>query len=379
MRHGGRGHEIHPPDLGGIHRELACQLVHHPLEEEGGLGVSRAAVGTRRGAVGEDTHHLSRDVRDVVRARDSVPRVDRGHARPHADRIGTDVGEEPRAEAGDAAVAPGRDLGVLDLVAPVRGGEEAFAAPLRPGAGAARAHRQKGADHVLGVKAELGPEPSADVGGDEPQLVERQAKACAEGPRVGVGELARRVVDQPARRGVELGQHDAALERRGGDPVVGQTPSNDDLGLGKGALDVAPLAAELVADVVGQGVVKLGSTRLDGRLLFGDRGEHLVGDRDCRQRVLRRVGALGRDCRDRLADVPGTVAGQDRMQRDRDHAGGLPIAGEIADARQVVGRKDGHDARHRARRGGADREDPGVGVGRAQYLDAQGVGRRDQV
>jgi hypothetical protein len=49
-----------------------------------------------------------------------------------------------------------------------------------PIAGAARAHGEQGAQHVLGVEAELAAEPAADVGSNEPQLVQRQSEAFAQ-------------------------------------------------------------------------------------------------------------------------------------------------------------------------------------------------------
>ena len=140
MGHGGGGHEIHPPHLGGIASEFSGEIVHHPLDQEGGLGMAGAAVRPGRGAVGVDADHLGFDVRNAIRASDGNPGVDRRHARPHAQRIRSDISDEAGAEAEDTAVAPGCEFGVLDLVASMCGREETLAPPFGPGAGAARAH-----------------------------------------------------------------------------------------------------------------------------------------------------------------------------------------------------------------------------------------------
>src|SRR5262249_32912544 len=93
--------------------------------------------------------------------------------------------------------------GILDLVAAVGGCQEAFTAAFLPGAGAAGAHGEQCAQHVLGVEAELAAKPAADVGSNEPQLVQRQSEAFAERSGMDVGQLTRRVMRELATAGIE--------------------------------------------------------------------------------------------------------------------------------------------------------------------------------
>ena len=61
------------------------------------------------------------------------------------------------------------------------------------------------------------------------------------------------------------------------------------------------------------------------------------------------------------------------------HTRSHPVAGQVADVRQVIRREYAHDARQRADCRGIDGKDPRVGVRRTQQLDTQGPGGRDQV
>src|SRR5262249_1958707 len=107
-------------------------------------------------------------------------------------------------QADDPAVAPGREFDKLDLIASMRGREKAFAPSFGPGTRATGAHRQERANDVLSIKTELGPKSSTDVGSYKPQLVKRQREALAQGSGMCVRQLARRVMRQAARTGIEI-------------------------------------------------------------------------------------------------------------------------------------------------------------------------------
>jgi hypothetical protein len=67
------------------------------------------------------------------------------------------------------------------------------------------------------------------------------------------------------------------------------------------------------------------------------------------------------------------------MQGSRFHTRHDPIAGQITDALKIIGSEDGCDAGQRADIRRVDRNEPGMGVRRAQDFDAQRSGLRDQV
>src|SRR5262249_32827 len=56
-----------------------------------------------------------------------------------------------------------------------------------------------------------------------------------------------------------------------------------------------------------------------------------------------------------------------------------PVARQVADVGQIIGREHGYDTWPCARFARVDRQNPRVGVGRAQHRDAQGFRSSDEV
>jgi hypothetical protein len=261
----------------------------------------------------------------------------------------------------------------------VRGREKTLAPTFCPGARAAGAHREQRADDVLGIETELGPESAPNVRSDEPQLVEWKPDASAEQSGMGVRQLARRVVGQPSRSDVEIRQHDSTLERCGGDTAVGETPADNDVGLGERATCISAAPVKSEGHIVRHRIVQEGRALLDGCLLVGDGRQLVVSNSDPGQRVVRRVRRFGGHRRDRLPGVPNPISRQDRMQRHHIHARSHPLAGQVANIHDLVGREHVHHALQRTGVGGVDGDNPGVGMWRTQHLDTQSPGGRDQV
>ena len=125
-----------------------------------------------------------------------------------------------------------------------------------------------------------------------------------------------------------------------------------------------------VADDVGSRVVAVavphrGPVRMERLLLeralhVDDRLELFVLDDDRLERAARLLGMLGRDDRDRLADVAHAVDRQDGLVRELEAV--RLAAGDVR-----VG-KDGVDARLREGRGDVERHDPRVGPRAAQRV-----------
>jgi hypothetical protein len=126
-------------------------------------------------------------------------------------------------------------------------------------------------------------------------------------------------------------------------------------------------------------VVKARRALRNSRFLIDDGREVLVSNRDRRQRVLGRVRRLRCHHRDWLPGIPNAISRQDWMLGHHIHTGSNPVARQVADVCQLVGREYVHYARQRADCRGVDFKYARVGVGRTQHLDTQGPGGRDQV
>src|SRR5262245_15126736 len=132
-----------------------------------------ATVGTGRRAVGVDPDHLGFDILNAIEARSRKSGVDCGHAGSHTERISSNIGNGSRSERAYLTATPGREFGILDLIAPMRGREKTLGSSFHPGAGPAGAHGQERANDVFRVKTELGPKCPADIRSEGPQLGER--------------------------------------------------------------------------------------------------------------------------------------------------------------------------------------------------------------
>src|SRR5262245_6320453 len=151
-------------------------------------------VGTGRHAVRVDTDHLSIDVGDVVRARTRNARVGWRHSGPRPESGRSDVSEATCAEPDIPSVATSRELHVLNVIAPMRRREETLAPAREPGTGTARADRQQCTEDVFRIKTELRTKSATDVWSDEPEFMQRKAKAVGQGASVRMRQLTGRVV-----------------------------------------------------------------------------------------------------------------------------------------------------------------------------------------
>ncbi len=163
--------EVLPPQLGGIEPQFACPDLDQPLDHEGRFRPARAPIGVDRHRIGVDGVDLAVDVRDIVLARQQR-RVKIGRHRGREGRhIGAEIGDGLGLERRDPAVGVERHLGVGDVVAPMRVGEERLGAIGHPFhrppdlLGGPQAH------DLLGIDEDLRAEAAADVGRDHPQLV----------------------------------------------------------------------------------------------------------------------------------------------------------------------------------------------------------------
>ena len=231
--------------------------------------------------------------------------------------VGPLVEEEPVAEAEDLAVAGGRDLDVVELLARVGGALEVLAPGLDPLEGAAEPLGDEGDEEVLRVDRALGAEAAADVGRRHPDPVGRFAQRLGEDALEPVRDL-RRAPDGEAAARVGNGEHAPRLERHPRAALDADPPAHDHGRGGEGALDVADRDPELDRHVVAEIGVDHGRRSREAALDVGDGGERLPVDLDKVARVLGEVAVRGHDDRDGLADVPDGPGGERVLRRRLD-------------------------------------------------------------
>ena len=360
-----------------IDAELARTDLDQPLDHEGRFRPPGAAIRIDRHGVGVDRIDLAIDVRDAVLARQQG-RVEIGrHRRREGRHVGAEIGDGLRAQAGDLAFGVERHLGMGDVVAAVRVGEEGFGAIRIPLHRPVHLARRPEADDLFRIDEDLRAEAAADVRRDHAQLVlRRHADEGRDHEARDVRVLRRVPQRQRVVAGIVIGERGARLDRVRHQAVVDDVELGDVLGarerrLGRLLVAEMPLVDRVVRrDVMDQ----RRALRLRLRRI-GDRGQHLVIDVDLLARVLRLRQGLGDHDRDRVADVVRLVAGDRRMRRHLHRRAVLrrdrPAADQIAD---LVGREIGagqhrDDAGHAFRFGAVDLLDLRVRVRRADEID----------
>ena len=158
-------------NFAGSMPELARRHLDEALDDEGGLRPAGTAIGVDRSGVGVDRVDLGIDRRDVVLA-GQQRRVEVGrHGRREGRHVGAEIGDGVHPQAGDLAVLVDGELGMGDVVAAMRVGQEGLGAVARPLDRPADALGRPDADRLLGIDEDLGAEAAADVGRDDAQLV----------------------------------------------------------------------------------------------------------------------------------------------------------------------------------------------------------------
>ena len=362
VRLGERLDQVDPSNLGGVLADLQGEQVHRPLDRRRGLRPPGAAVGDGWRGVGHDGRRAALDVRDRVHARRHRSGHERGEDR-------ADLGERTRvldheeSVVGDLAVARATDRDVLDLGPAVAEGHHRLAARLLPAHRAAEPLAQLAEHDLLGVGADLGAEPAADVGREHAHLVGLQL--VADGERVldalcvlGGSPLVKPTVDPRRRR-------PADLERARRHPLVDEAGGDGDLAVGEElfAGHVRHAEGGRVEHRVAAGLLVEVHRRRQGFLRVDDGVEHVVVDEHDVGGVCGLLAGLGDDGDDGLADVADLAAGE--------HGAG---DGRVERRRrrlepEVLGREHAEHAGHAGGLAGVDRGDRAVGDGRSGVGD----------
>ena len=376
---------VAPADLDRVLAELGGQLVHQPLDGEGGLGTAGAAVGVGPGLVGQ--HRLA--VEAV--ARELVDRVEHeGTEHRHATADDRDVGAEVREqldlEAGDGAVLLGRQRELLPLVAAVVGGHQRLAAGLGELHRATEPASHREGDHLLRGLLQLPAEAATHVGGDHADLRLRDPGGGGDGEAQDVRHLGGR----PDGDLLPGGVHDdgAGLHERGDQPLLAVLALQDDAVaacLVDGGLDVAAGAGvggvEAPERRLVGAQVRVGQHGVLGGLLEVEGGRQLVVLHvDELGGVARLGGAAGHDDRHDLTGE-GDPVGRHRQVRRGDlvlgdrpgvDAGALRLA-------EVGAGEDVDDVGGALGLAGVDRDDLRVGERAADHRQVQHPRERDVV
>ena len=250
-------------------------------------------------------------------------------------------------------------------------GHEGFAAVRRPFDRSAELLRGPGDDGLFGIVINLGAEPAADVGGDDPNLVLRHlqdigAHQQPDDMRILAGGVERVF----AVRAVIIADRRARLQRVRDQPVVGDVDLRNILGLGEGLVAGCPVAQFPVVAEVALGIAPNlrcgGGHGLPGR---GASRQGLIVDDDLFGRVARLVAGFRDHHGDLIADMTDGIGHQNGMRRF-DHriavaVRDLPAAGQSAETgrRDVRASEDRNHASCRSGGLGVDALDIGMGMG----------------
>ncbi len=123
-------------------------------------------------------------------------------------------------QADDCAVVLGRDLDIVDHVAPVHGVHQVLLPALDPLDRAARHHGHVGHDEIFGQDIQLGAEAAAHVRRDHAHVIFGDAEHLGYVVLGEVGRLSARPDGQLVHRLVVLGDDAARLDGDGGEPLV---------------------------------------------------------------------------------------------------------------------------------------------------------------
>ncbi len=297
----GVGHGLWPdqvaaPDLDRVEVDLDGEAVDEAFEG-GDLGTPTGPpVGRGRRSVGQHRDRPEVDLGDVVAAVGHLDRVAGGQVDPD-ERVGTGILHQLDVEVVESA-GPVAGQGHGDALAPtLRRRGEVFRTGLVPADGTTEPLGQDGDEELLGRAAGLAPEPAADRGCDDHDLLGRQPEDLGQSGPEGMGGLGcgpdpePTMVDDggdgPGLDGgrelarVPLGQRDphriAVRVRRGRRRAVGPEAAGlQDRGrAGQRLIEIEHRIGRL-----DEYVDRLGRIGGQGRGLGHHRGQHLAGEAD---------------------------------------------------------------------------------------------------
>jgi hypothetical protein len=241
-------------------------------------------------------------------------------------------------------------------------------APLGPLHRATELAREEAERDELRVRRDLVAEATADVLGDQPELVGTDPQRRRHHDRREAGELVVRR-DRPLPGApVVLDERAVQLERRRVEALEVQLGDlHDVIGLGERLVDVAPLPDAGVGHVSAGLLVEHGSPVLERLPCVDDDVERLEVDHHELGRVASELARLGDDRDDRLTDV-AHLADRERVVLDASAGLGRNLEERVGEDRDLVARERPVDPRELERGADVDRDDPRMSVRRTEEM-----------
>ncbi len=299
------------------------------------------------------------NIRNVVGAGHELRDVaHRGHA--VGTHIGADIDIDVAAQADDQAVPVERHLDLAFGLARMRDRHEMLAPILHPFDRAAELARRKGDQKVFRIKFAPRPEAAADI---EFNIIDRflgKPDHARHGAAIEERQLGGARHAQAPGRAIPLGQQSARLHRHGGEPLRAKRFTAP---MGRGAecrRDVA-LAGRDERCAIGAGALEQENVALGGGVPIRHRGQVLDVERNGRDGILGKLGAVGQDHGDGLAHIAHHGRRDDGLRIGSNRRIGPPKRNRRDRMRQVLRRHDGPDPRHSQSRRRVDRADTTVG------------------
>ncbi len=363
--HLGLGDQVSPPDLDAVDADPGGDRVEQALSHERAFETSRRAIGAARRLVGQP------DVTDRAIGRNAVRAGQHGggkigngrRVRAHVCAL---VVKEFVVDGEDAALRIDCRPDAMDLLSRMVGGDQVLAAVLDPFHRPAEPERRGAHQDILGIELAADAEAAADVTLVELHPRRRKPEHAGDLVAIPMGHLGRAMKLQHLAGAVISSDRSAGLERHAGMAPDAELERNRCMRIAEGRVDIAVFLADHAR------LGRASRLELAGLLIRPQQRRQLLDlERDPVGDVLGEIRILGKHRGDRIADIAHASAGQDM----------LTVAVQSGDPAQAkVDRWDvghvrrGPDRMH-ARRGASgrriDRDQPGVGVGRAHQAQVQ--------
>ena len=251
-----RRNQIAAPDLRRIDFECVRGQIEKPFHHEHAVLPAGAAIGGHDRQIGEHGGKGAVIVRHHVGAEQGALAVDRDRQPIGIVRAG--VVQEHILDTENAAVRGERDLGVMDLAALMRGGEEMLEPVLDPLHRTVEPHRYPRQHHLFRIEHhDLRPKAAADEGHDHAHLPFAQAEHGGKA----VPDEHRRLGSVPDRHlraaRVPLRHHATGLDRRRDAVLVEKAALEDQVRVGRRAAVVALGLADMRRNIGAEIVVHM--------------------------------------------------------------------------------------------------------------------------
>ncbi len=316
------GNQVLALERGRLEAELARQHVEPPLERETCRQRTEGARRTEAGLVGDRTAQLDVSMVDRIGVRQHH-RAERGHDEAPIDALASvaNIGDAAISKPEDASVPVGRNLEVVDLIAPLAHGHEMLLARLDPANGAAQLAREMADHDVLAVERRLDAEAAALIARrDDSNLGGRELEEVGERETLDMRALRRQMERQPVCIAPDR-ERASGLDRTNAATLGAKTLFEDYFGLGEQRLDRGVVLGDFFgfesARVTGAEdlvivpvVVDPRRSGVERRFGVGHDGQRVIVDLHGVRGVLGDIFVLGEDGGERLAVPVHLVHGQ---------------------------------------------------------------------